>query len=51
MYRGLWKVTKGKKIEVAMKVLKDEYRDKYYKVNLFTFYLILCLFYNLHFMF
>lgn len=31
IYRGLWRVTKGKKIEVAMKVLKDEFRDKYYK--------------------
>jgi Janus kinase 2 len=30
-YRTMWKVTKGKKIEVAMKILKQESCDKYLK--------------------
>ncbi|XP_044265655.1 tyrosine-protein kinase hopscotch [Tribolium madens] len=30
-YRSMWKVTKGKKIEVTMKVLKQESCDKYLK--------------------
>jgi hypothetical protein len=32
-YRTMWKVTKGKKIEVAMKILKQESCDKYLKVS------------------
>jgi hypothetical protein len=28
----VWKLSKGKKIEVAMKTLKEECRDKYLKV-------------------
>ncbi|KAK9719328.1 Protein tyrosine and serine/threonine kinase [Popillia japonica] len=31
VYRGMWRHTKGKKIEVAMKTLKCDYRDKYLK--------------------
>lgn len=31
VYRSMWKITKGKKIEVAMKVLKQEYMEKYLK--------------------
>ncbi|XP_046997738.1 tyrosine-protein kinase hopscotch [Schistocerca americana] len=31
VYRTIWKVSKGKKIEVAMKILKQESRDKYIK--------------------
>ena len=32
-YRSMWKITKGKKIEVAMKVLKQEVCEKYSKVR------------------
>jgi hypothetical protein len=32
IYRSVWKPSKGKKIEVAMKTLKQECRDKYLKV-------------------
>ncbi|XP_023023371.1 tyrosine-protein kinase hopscotch isoform X3 [Leptinotarsa decemlineata] len=31
VFRSMWKVTKGKKIEVAMKMLKQEYSDRYLK--------------------
>lgn len=31
IYRSMWKVTKGKKIEVGMKILKKESCDKYLK--------------------
>ncbi|XP_063222235.1 tyrosine-protein kinase hopscotch [Bacillus rossius redtenbacheri] len=31
VYRSVWKVSKGKKVEVAMKILKQENRDKYLK--------------------
>jgi hypothetical protein len=32
IYRSVWKPSKGKKIEVAMKTLKQECRDIYLKV-------------------
>ncbi|KAG5896414.1 hypothetical protein JTB14_022497 [Gonioctena quinquepunctata] len=31
VFRSMWKVTKGKKIEVAMKMVKQEYSDRYLK--------------------
>ncbi|CAG9813018.1 unnamed protein product [Phaedon cochleariae] len=31
VFRSMWKVTQGKKIEVAMKMLKQEYSDRYLK--------------------
>ncbi|CAH1103307.1 unnamed protein product [Psylliodes chrysocephalus] len=31
VFRSMWIITKGKKIEVAMKVLKQDYADKYLK--------------------
>ncbi|XP_018333328.1 tyrosine-protein kinase hopscotch [Agrilus planipennis] len=31
VYRSMWKLTKGKKIEVAMKILKHEYYEEYLK--------------------
>ncbi|XP_069675687.1 tyrosine-protein kinase hopscotch [Periplaneta americana] len=31
VYRSVWKPTKGKKVEAAMKILKQECRDKYLK--------------------
>lgn len=33
--RSMWKVTKGKKIEVAMKTLKRDCLDQYLKVSEF----------------
>lgn len=33
VFRSMWKVTKGKKIEVAMKMLKQENSDNYLKVK------------------
>ena len=32
VYRSLWKPSKGKKVEAAMKILKPECTDKYLKV-------------------
>ena len=32
VYRCVWKPTKGKKVEAAMKTLKTECREKYMKV-------------------
>jgi hypothetical protein len=32
VYRSVWKPLKGKKVEAAMKILKQECRDKYLKV-------------------
>jgi hypothetical protein len=32
VYRCVWKPSKGKKIEAAMKTLKTDYREKYMKV-------------------
>lgn len=32
VYRSVWKPLKGKKVEAAMKVLKQEYRDTYLTV-------------------
>lgn len=34
VYRSMWRLTKGKKVEVAMKVLKHECCEKYLKVRL-----------------
>ncbi|CAG9828556.1 unnamed protein product [Diabrotica balteata] len=31
VHRSMWKITKGKKIEVAMKLLKNNYSDRYVK--------------------
>lgn len=31
IYRSMWKLTKGKKIEVAMKILKKEFSDNHLK--------------------
>lgn len=33
VYRSMWKVTKGKKVEVAMKILKQDKYDQYLKVS------------------
>lgn len=33
VYRSMWRIIKGKKIEVAMKVLKRESCDKHLKVS------------------
>lgn len=33
VYRSMWKLAKGKKMEVAMKVLKHENCEKYLKVS------------------
>lgn len=31
VYKCMWRLTKGKKLEVAMKMLKQEHREKYLK--------------------
>lgn len=36
VYRSMWKITKDKKIEVAMKILKDESSERFLKVNTCT---------------
>lgn len=38
VHRCMWKITKAKKIEVAMKLLKQECSEKYLKVLLYIHY-------------